>query len=100
MRVRCSAARSCLAGSTGEHFRAQLRLLAFSAVFLGTVLVHHAQLPCIHMYFNRRMLVRLGGSHADALADAGAATGPSGCRSLRGGPKVGRDLLILISSPS
>ena len=42
-----------------EHFRAQHRLLHFGAIFLGLVLVDHAQRPRIHVYFNRSLRVRV-----------------------------------------
>src|ERR1035437_8214979 len=38
-----------------EHFRALHRLLHFGAIFIGLVLVDHAQRPRIHVYFNCSM---------------------------------------------
>ena len=38
-----------------EDFRAQHGLLHFGAIFLGLVLVNHAQRPRIYVYFNRSM---------------------------------------------
>jgi hypothetical protein len=64
----CGLEHDLLIALAVEHFRAQHRLLHFGAIFLGRVLVDHAQRSRIHVYFNRSVRASQPGEYA-RLAD-------------------------------